>query len=91
MSSCEQSLPRGRPRIVVHVLLRLDARADVADDRARPHDDAAHNAERPGHAIAGQIKRRGCQWMCQTHRATIEHENARPQKRKVPVDSGREK
>ena len=45
----------------------LDARAHVADDRARPHDDATHDAERLGHAIAGQIKCGGCQWMCQTH------------------------
>ena len=60
----------------------LDARADVADDRTRPHDDAAHHAELFDHAKAGQFKCRRCQRMCHAHGTLIEHDAARRQKLK---------
>jgi hypothetical protein len=57
--------------------IALDACADVADDRARAHHDAAHDAEGFGHAIAGQFKRRRRQWMCQTHNSKLNTTPAR--------------
>ena len=67
---------------------RSAVRADVADDRARPDDDAAHHAKGLGDAVARHLKRRRCQWMCLTHTG-IEHHLARRQKRKSSGVSGR--
>src|SRR6266571_8240604 len=54
----------------------LETRADVADNRAGTHDEAADHTERFDHAVARQFKRRGCERMCLAHNShDIEHDS----------------
>src|ERR1019366_2054209 len=85
---CEHEVERVLPRALAQVGVKrdvaaektLDVGADVADDRPRPHHDAAHNAERFGDAITGQLESGGRQRMGLAHSPLIEHHAAPAQK-----------
>src|ERR1039458_9508623 len=67
------------------LLLRVSLLASTCPpDGSHPHNDSSQDTERFDHAVTGQFKCRCRQWMCQTHRPTIEHDDTRRQKRKVP-------
>ena len=71
---CPRSLAERRVKRDVPAEDRLDARAEITDHRARPHDDAPHHAKAFDHAIPGQFKSRRCQRMCLTHTKGIQHQ-----------------
>ena len=49
----------------------LNARPDIADDRARPNDDAADDTERFDDSITRQLESGRCQRMCVFHTLNV--------------------